>query len=227
MTIFCKAEDVIITKDAQQLKVTIVEVSKDVIKYKEIENPDGPLFIISTDEINSIIFSNGQVKTYTHTVEAIKDNKTIDNNTANNSVKYISRSGNTYSYNGRTLSTDNLAPNSEYSNFLKKNCSAAYAQYERGRQTSNAGWILLGVGAGLDLGTLICAIAGLNSRANVAFSWIGGALELACIPTLIVGYHKMHDSANIFNQQCVSQKQPTAYWSINADANGIGIALNF
>ena len=222
MTIFCKAEDIIITKDAQQLKVTITEVSKESIKYKALDNPDGPLFILSTSEINTIIFSNGQGKIYEH------PNTTIENNNeTDNFPKYISRSGNTYSYNGKPLSTDHLALNSEYCNFLKQNCSAAYYQYEKGSKTAFAGWMLLSVGVGLDLGTLICVAAGLNSNANLALSFIGGALELACIPTLCVGYHKMHDSADIFNQQCATKKQSTAYWSINADANGIGLALNF
>ena len=39
-----------------------------------------------------------------------------------------------------------------YANFLKNNCTEAYTKYQKGRTVSTVGWILLGVGVGLDLG---------------------------------------------------------------------------
>ena len=82
--------------------------------------------------------------------------------------------------------------------------------------TNPVGWILLGVGVGLDLG----------------FAWwapytgyIGLACEIACIPTLIVGYSQMHSSADIFNLAC--GRSSMVSWSVTASGNGIGLALNF
>ena len=56
--------DVIITTDAQQMEAKIIEVSKTEIKYKERDNLDGPTFVLNTQDINSIIYSNGKVSVY-------------------------------------------------------------------------------------------------------------------------------------------------------------------
>lgn len=56
---------------------------------------------------------------------------------------------------------------------------------------------------------------------------IGTALELASIPTLCVGYAKMHNSVDTFNAACYSRMKTKAYWSVNASGNGIGLAYNF
>ena len=58
------AQDVIITKDAQKIDAKIIEVSKSEIKYKEIDNLDGPTFVLGVDDINSIVYSNGKVTAY-------------------------------------------------------------------------------------------------------------------------------------------------------------------
>ena len=50
------AQDVIVTNDAKKIEAKILEVSKSEIKYKELDNLDGPTFILETSKINSIIF---------------------------------------------------------------------------------------------------------------------------------------------------------------------------
>lgn len=61
------AQDIIITNSAYKIEAKILEVSKSEIKYKEKDNLDGPTFVISTDEINSIIYANGKVVLYNQT----------------------------------------------------------------------------------------------------------------------------------------------------------------
>lgn len=58
------AQDIIVTTDAQKIEAKILEVSKTEIKYKEKDNLDGPTFILSTEEISSIIYKNGKVVVY-------------------------------------------------------------------------------------------------------------------------------------------------------------------
>jgi hypothetical protein len=116
----------------------------------------------------------------------------------------------------------------DYELFLKKNCIDAYEVYRKGNGIAAAGWTLFACGLGLDLGSAIgTLIAGNNASSEIiAFSIVGACCEIACIPTLCVGYAKKHKSADIFNTQCAN-KTPQAYWSINASKNGIGIAYNF
>lgn len=58
------AHDIIVTKKAQKIEAKILEVSTSEIRYKELDNLDGPIFILKTEEINSITYANGKVVIY-------------------------------------------------------------------------------------------------------------------------------------------------------------------
>lgn len=61
---FAYSQDIIITNDAQKIDARILEVSKYEIKYKELDNLEGPTFILEVSDISSIIYSNGKVVLY-------------------------------------------------------------------------------------------------------------------------------------------------------------------
>lgn len=203
------AQDVIVTIDGQQISAKILEISSSEIKYLDFNNQDGPVYVLSIQEILSVQLANGDVKSYERKTAPIVVETTTTTKQSNN-TSYLIRTGNRYHYNGIEMRGD------VYANFLKNNCTEAYTKYQKGRTVSTVGWILLGVGVGLDLG----------------FAWwapytgyIGLACEIACIPTLIVGYGQMHSSAEIFNVSC--GRSSMASWSVTASGNGIGVALNF
>ena len=58
------AQDIIVTTAAQKIEAKITEVTKSEVRYKEKNYLDGPTFVISTDEISSIIYANGKVVLY-------------------------------------------------------------------------------------------------------------------------------------------------------------------
>lgn len=58
------AQDIIITNDAKKIDAKILEVYTSEVRYKELDNLDGPIFILRADEINSIIYANGKVVLY-------------------------------------------------------------------------------------------------------------------------------------------------------------------
>lgn len=198
------AQDVIVTIDEQQISAKILEISSSEVKYLDFNNQDGPVYVLSNQEILSIQLANGDVKVYEHeTVKSVVTQTTPQ-------PTYLLRTGNRYHYNGTEMRGD------VYANFLKNNCAEAYTKYQYGKSVSTAGWVLLGVGLGLDLG----------------FAWwvpytsyVALACEIACIPTLIVGYTQMHRSADIFNASCGHSSMMS--WSITAGENGFGLALNF
>lgn len=200
------SQDVIITKKAEKLEVKIIEVSSSEIKYKKLNNLEGPTFILSSSEIATVIYENGDIQVFEDTSLP----KNIEQATIV-ADKYINRSGNSYYYGGVTMR------GKTYKEFLNKNCLAAYKEYKEGESSANWGWALLGVGLGLDIGFSWW----------LPYSWAPALVcEIACIPTLIVGYNKMHKSADVYNSSCAKQ-QSQAYWSVNASQNGIGLALNF
>lgn len=61
---FVYGQDIIVTKDAQKIEAKILEVSKNSIKYKEYNDLDGPVFILETSYINTILYSSGRVSLY-------------------------------------------------------------------------------------------------------------------------------------------------------------------
>lgn len=61
------AQDIILTTDAQKIEAKITEVSKSEIRYKEKDYPDGPTFVLATEDVNSIIYANGKVVLYNQT----------------------------------------------------------------------------------------------------------------------------------------------------------------
>ena len=64
ITLCSYAQDIIVRKDAKKIDAKILEVSTSEIRYKELDNLDGPTFILRTNEIVTIIYANGKVVIY-------------------------------------------------------------------------------------------------------------------------------------------------------------------
>lgn len=58
------AQDVIVLKDGKTILSKINQISKSEIQYKKFSNLDGPLYIISTSEVLSINFENGEQENF-------------------------------------------------------------------------------------------------------------------------------------------------------------------
>ena len=58
------AQDVIITKKSERIDAKIEEVSNEQIKYRKTNNLNGPLFIIPTSEIQTVLYENGDVQIF-------------------------------------------------------------------------------------------------------------------------------------------------------------------
>ena len=182
------------------LTVQITDMKSNYIAY--ILN--GKAYTMPASQIEKVTFLlTGQEKTYNNN----EDEEIIENN--HHSI--LTRNGNSYYYEGQ------LMRGSAYAAFLSKNCSQAYQKYNSGHNVAIAGWVLFGVGLGLDIGLSWW----------LPYSWIPAlGCEIASIPTLITGYVKMHRSVDVYNMTCTNKKTH-AYWSINASQNGLGIAYNF
>lgn len=61
VAVMASAEDVIVTKEATKIGAKIEEVGPTEIKYKKTSLPNGPMFVMPTEEILCVIFDNGEV----------------------------------------------------------------------------------------------------------------------------------------------------------------------
>lgn len=216
LAVFCYAQDIIVTTDARRIEAKILEVSESEVKYKEIDNLEGPIYILSTQSIVSIIYANGNVTLF-------QDSSSEKEYQQETTPSLLTRLGETYTYKGHAMKGD------VYANFLNDHCPSAYEIYHSGYIISYTGICLLSAAIGMELGTLIgCAIAGGNLNYSIPYMYCALGLSVASIPLLIVGYNKMHKSVDVFNQKCaldVDHRQ--IYWSINTNRHGVGLTLNF
>lgn len=58
------AQDVIVKKDGSTILSKVLEVNAQDIKYKKFSNPDGPTYTISTSDLISINYENGEKDTF-------------------------------------------------------------------------------------------------------------------------------------------------------------------
>lgn len=58
------AQDKIYRKNGQIIKAKILEIGVEEVKYKPLENPDGPLYVLPQDKIWKIVFENGKVEKF-------------------------------------------------------------------------------------------------------------------------------------------------------------------
>lgn len=115
ITILTYAQDIIVTTDAKKIEAKITEVSKSEIKYKENDNPNGPTFVLTTEEISSIIYANGKVVIYN---QALQITEKISNQEANTIAKQEENTATILLLSGYTLSGELLEMNSKYVAYL-------------------------------------------------------------------------------------------------------------
>ncbi len=67
LSLAVSAQDIIVTRDNKRIDANITEVSRDNIRYKKANSPDGPVFVMPVKDINSIVYNNGDVQTFEET----------------------------------------------------------------------------------------------------------------------------------------------------------------
>lgn len=223
LSAFVSAQDIIITTDERKIEAKIVEVSKSEIRYKEIGDLEGPTFVLSTKEINSILYSSGKVTVFKHTPTAPE----FKNNGAR-----ITKTDDFY-YLGDTRLTE-----AEYLSFIRLNCPEAWVSYVKGRRLWANGWCLfgLGLGATFGLGVPLTVAGSRDARYNgrygmlasgCTFLTLGCLATTACIPCLIVGGIKKNNSHEVYNEVCATKERAALELDFQAGQNGMGLALKF
>ena len=242
MVPFIKAQDVIITQDAQRIDATVLEISDTEIRYKRADNPDGPVFVLSTSKIASIIYKNGEVQTFA--------NQTPANENAGQNAQYPQGTqGAQAVYTVREAEDIMFVPGQQlvksekrgkyyygnieldeglYKDFLKLTCNEAYKTYSNGASMVWGGSFVEGFGLGMMLGSL-WYVGRQDLTIWGAIFGTGIVLVGVGIPLIVVGGNKQNKALNIFNAQCSSSLDYKQALSLNfgVTSNGIGVTLKF
>jgi hypothetical protein len=59
--------DLLFLKNGQTLPVIVLEITPEIVKYREFDNPAGPAYSIYKSDVIKIILQNGKIETYTET----------------------------------------------------------------------------------------------------------------------------------------------------------------
>ncbi len=199
-------------------------ISEENVTYHRYSNLSIPLYSIRPDNISSIRYANGSKDVFTSKKQRVVIQQ--DNFLTNKSENlFVTRTGNTYFYNGQSMNKE------EYCRFLQYKCQPAYQKDRSGHYTAMVGWAFFSARLGLDIGNVMDIVIANRgtyyTTLNYIFAITAGCLEIASIPCLAVGYAKMHKSVDIYNVLSASRAQCQPYWSVQANPNGIGLALNF
>lgn len=242
--VFANAQDVIVTKDSKRIDAKIMEVSKSEIKYKSVTNLEGPTFTLGTDEINTIIYSDGTVQTFDSKSQTATD-KTTQNQTMQSAQKesdevrdpYLVYEEDDVYYLG-----DMRMNEEEFYTFLKNNCPAAWESKLKGDKLWGLGWGLFTGGMivefALGVPLLACGAA-YGDQALAVGGTVGavfGSLAVtASIPCIVVGAIKRNTPEKVYNEKCSSSRLSAAMprrtaditFGLQAGGNGVGLAMNF
>ena len=225
--------DLIITNASERIDAVIIEVTATEIKYKQADFQTGPTFVLSKNEIATIIYSNGQVQTFQQQpTQPVQQPQTqqyqqpvYQSNPyygAQNTMQlrgqmgYLTCIGNDIYLDGRPLTAY------QYAELLRRNCPQAYNEYRSGLIMQYCGWASFG--AGIPLMAVGLALAIEDDDAFWGIAGVGIAFSLTSIPLLAVGYPRAKNSYRTYNQYAMGY--PVTL-NIQASKNGIGLALNF
>ncbi|MBE9465141.1 hypothetical protein ACFP1I_16000 [Dyadobacter subterraneus] len=70
-----RKNDQIIKKDSSRIESKILIVEDQIIQYKKVSDPDGPVFHLLKSDIAKIIFGNGEILTFSNQINSPSANK--------------------------------------------------------------------------------------------------------------------------------------------------------
>jgi hypothetical protein len=226
------AQDLLILKSGKELKVNIIEESPDIVKYREFDNPTGPLFSIGKDKVASIQYKKGsketvqpQAKEKENIISAGK--VTPEQPGAFKPLTYKKRM---VKEDGRTLSVRQVKT-------LMEEYPVALKKYESGKflgKASNGcafGVIIVSFAATLKANSIPtkfktnAEVQSEKMKILVPALAIDGVLLITGIVLASIGRHNIHSAVTIYNS---SANKPVTYkLDVGLQDHGVGLALRF
>lgn len=232
VTISAFCADVIITTKSEKLEVKIVEISSTEVKYKKINNLQGPTFVLNTNDINTIMYENGEVQVIEHQAAQPQTQQVQqpygyqpNYNAGYNNVQrsyagaqgymgntsgMIVRNGGTYLYNGQPIVLQD---------FLYQTCPIAYDYWRKNFIIECTGWGLL---AG---GVVMVAMTSWNvwPVAIIGAGFTAAGVTMGCVGNI----RRTQKVLDVYNLQCNNNRYSDIRFDIKASQNGIGLAMSF
>ena len=233
---YVQAQDIIITKDSKKIDAKITKVTQDEIEYKKTNNLDGPIFVIPINDINSIIYANGEVQLFEtkNDITIPKAEKNINDNIYYKNNEYLDKSKtDDFSYISKIedcyFIKDKKVNEKEYLNFIAKECPVAYRYYQEGNKQCHKGLGFI-IGGCISFPISATFYASGDRRHDVIYysisaAWgIVGIVGLSVgIPIYCKGLKKKNNSYKIYNKECSNKLS----LNLQPGINGCSMKLQF
>ena len=229
-----KAQDLLITKDSERIEAQITEISDSEVKFKRLDNMDGPIFVLSADKIASIVFANGEV--FVFKSNGTEEQHPSNDNTATppieketNQVPLIDRtivigSG----AKAKTIVMEEGMSYQEYRMkyhlsqlervyFLEQACPSAYKEKIKANRNFAASLVGLGVTAAL--------LPNIGKNSNKSTNWFLASLGFTLYFELSWLYHVLSIDSEF--EKCTKGNPPTTTLSLSLKDNGLCVSFNF
>jgi hypothetical protein len=215
------AQDVLVLKSGTELKVNIIEESTDLIKYREFDNPSGPLYSIAKDKVASVKYKKGSKNAQETSVRETEK-------PAANTAPQATRSG-LLTAKRRNVYLDGIMQNSRGVRLLMEDQPEALISFEKGKR-------LISLSNSCAFGVMITSFVFSQKvnkketseekiRAGMPGLVIDGGFIIAAIIMSSSGKSKIRNSVTLYNS---SLNKPVSYkLDLGLQENGVGLALKF
>jgi hypothetical protein len=224
MSCFCGsaiAQDLLILKNGKELKVNIVEEGPDIIKYREFDDPSGPLYSVAKENVASIKYKKGAKDIQDTKVRELE--KPVADPSSENSTSGLltAKKKNVY--------LDGVVQAPRSMRLIMEDQPEALRLYESGRK-------LYRLSNSCAFGVMITSFIFTQSvnkketseekiRAGIPGLVIDGGFIIAAIIMSASGKSKIRNSVTLYNSAI---NKPVSYkLDLGLQENGIGLALKF
>jgi hypothetical protein len=224
------AQDTIITKENKSIKAKIVEVTPEKVSYKKYDYQEGATIVLELSKVKTIVWGNGDIEHFDveePKEKAVKPEKIGDNdNTKLNPI--IDKNAN-----GVYFSDENHMSHDEFQKYLHtNNMDYIWNKYSDGIYQKEIGIGLLIAGLSLEIiGICIVSSDGIDNKsaltAGSVIIAVGGVLEIASIPTMIIGGTKRAKAIDTYNESLQVRYSYLPTLKIGFTGNGVGVVFNF
>ncbi len=215
------AQDIIILKSGKELKANIIEESTDIIKYREYENPTGPLYSVTKDKVASVKYK--KVSKDTQGVKVREPEKP-----GINAAVQVSKTG-LLTAKKQLVYLDGVAQAPRSIRLMMEDQPEALRLYESGKKLCN-------LSNGCAFGVMLTSFIFTQSvnkkvtsedkiRAGIPGLVIDGGFIIAAIIMSSSGKSKIRKSVTIYNSSI--NKPVTYHLNLGIQGNGICLALKF
>ena len=217
-TLKSHAQDLIRLKSGKEIKANVIEEGTDIIKYREFDNPTGPVYSVKKDLVEAVKYKKGNRPSQTQLVENNKSEIQVQADTG----RYLTVKKRYVLLNGQIQSPRNIKS-------MMEEYPDAAAMYEKGRKMCN----FSNTCAFSVIIVSLTASIMENSKSNqddvrhiaVIGLSIDGAFIITGAVLASIGKKNIRSSVALYNS---TLKKPVSYkLDFGLQDHGVGFALKF